>query len=481
MRKLLHLLLLLLTLGACKVGKPYRGVDVPMPSTYLTFLEGDQIPDTETINTLDLEKVAAINLGWWQFFDDAMLDSLIRIALRQNRNIHIAAERIMQNRYALRFQRAELYPKIGVQGSAERGNFLFNQIGQVNELYIAGTGLNWEIDFWGRLRNLSQSARYDLLASEYGLKSLQLSLITDVASTYFNWLQSLEELEIAQRNFALRDSMHRIIVARFEKGIIQQTDVDQSNILKTIAAGFVPRFERKSVQLENALNFLVGRNPTRLPKTGKLPALNSDLELDPGSPVDLLRNRPDILEAEYQLAAQNEQKGAAKANRLPTIRLNGSFGLITDDFQQWDLSNPLWNLGGQLVGPLLFWGQMQRMVDMAQSREYQQLFAYENKVLNALREMEDVIIEINTLKQEIVAAEARKKSALSAQFLSGERYSQGVTSYLEVLESQRQAFDAELALVQLRQAFLSAHVRYYNVTGGAPPLMKGSSLTTKPN
>ncbi|TVP43571.1 MAG: efflux transporter outer membrane subunit [Mongoliibacter sp.] len=468
MKTIIQVILMVLLFCACKVGKSYKGVDVPIPTTYNATLEEEQQAGTDNINTLDLEKVGDANLEWWSLFDDPLLDTLIRTSLRYNRNVGIAAERIMQNRYALRIQNAEMLPKIGAQVSADRGNFLFNQIGQTNELFIAGTGLNWEIDFWGRLRNLSDAARYSLLASEHGLKSMQLSLISDVATTYFHWLQALEELEIAERNFALRDSMHQIIVARFEKGIIQQTDVEQSNILKNIAAGSVPKFRRKSVQLENSLNFLVGRNPTKLPKSHSLPELRTEMDLNQSSPVDLLKNRPDILEAEFQLMAQNAQLGAAIANRLPGISLNATLGIITDDFRQWDLSNPLWNIGGQLMGPLFFWGQLKRRVDIEQSKEYQQLFAYENRVLNALREMEDIKVGISTLNQELLAARERKKSALSAQFLSGERYSQGVTSYLEVLESQRQAFDAELALVQLQQSLLSAYVQFYKASGGGP-------------
>jgi outer membrane protein, multidrug efflux system len=207
-------------LGSCKVGQSYRGADLAVPIAFNTSLQENEQAKTDSINTLDLEKTGDANLEWWRYFEDPLLDTLIRTSLRHNRNVNIAAERLMQNRYALRFQNAELLPKIGAQASAERGNFLFNQIGQVNELFIAGSGLSWEIDFWGRLRNLSDAARYNLLASQYGLQSLQISLIADVATTYFNWLQAVEELEIAERNFSLRDSMHQIILARFEKGII---------------------------------------------------------------------------------------------------------------------------------------------------------------------------------------------------------------------------------------------------------------------
>ncbi len=166
--------------------------------------------------------------------------------------------------------------------------------------------------------------------------------------------------------------------------------------------------------------------------------------------------------------AQNSQVGVANANRLPTISINATLGIISDYITELSLRNPLWNLGGQLAGPLFFWGQLRRQVDIAQSREFQALFHYENTVLNAFREVEDIKIEMSTLMEEINIAVERKASALNAQYLSGERYSQGITSYLEFLESQRQAFDAELELVHLQQQLLSSHAQLYRATGGGP-------------
>ena len=468
MRKLLYIAIAVLLLGACKAGKPYQGANISVPGQFKTDLTDAEMMPSDTVNTDSIPKIGNANILWWETFDDPVLIDLIQTALLYNRNALIATERIMQARYALKIQNANFLPMVGAQASAERGNFLFNQIGQVNELFIAGTGLYWELDFWGRIRNLSDAARFNLLSSEYGLQSIQISLISDVAGTYFNLLQARDEYEIAQRNFALRDSMHQIIQLRFDKGIVPQTDVDQSQILKAIAAGSVPRFQRKTVQLENALSFLVGMNPMHIAPGKPLTEQKLPMDLNGFSPSDLLSNRPDIIAAEYSLMAQNSQVGVAKANRLPTISLNATLGIISDNFADLSLKNPLWNLGGQLAGPLFFWGQLRRQVDIAQSKEYQALFAYENTVLNAFREVEDLKIEISTLMEEITIAKERKASALNAQFLSGERYSQGITSYLEFLESQRQAFDAELELVQLQQQLLSAHARFYSATGGGP-------------
>jgi outer membrane protein, multidrug efflux system len=468
MRKLLYITIAVLLLGACKAGKRYQGANVLVPGQFKTGLTDAEMMPSDTVNTDSIPKIGNANILWWESFDDPVLIDLIQKALLYNRNALIATERIMQARYALKIQNANFLPMIGAEASAERGNFLFNQIGQVNELFIAGSGLYWELDFWGRIRNLSDAARFNLLSSEYGLQSIQISLISDVASTYFNLLQAREEYEIAERNLALRDSMHQIIQLRFDKGIVPQTDVDQSQILKAIAAGSVPRFQRKTVQLENSLSFLVGMNPMHIATGKSLTEQKVDIELTGFSPSDLLSNRPDIIAAEYSLMAQNSQVGVAKANRLPTISLNATLGIISNNISDLSLKNPLWNLGGQLAGPLFFWGQLRRQVDIEQSKEYQALFSYENTVLNAFREVGDLKIEISTLMEEINIAKERKASALNAQFLSGERYSQGITSYLEFLESQRQAFDAELELVQLQQQLLSAYARMYRATGGGP-------------
>lgn len=458
--------LLVAGLASCKVGKPYQGSEIMVPDTFRTMATGQVIPSEELVNTVDLEKIGNPDLTWWSLFEDPTLDTLINQSLRYNRNAMIAAERILQSRYALRIQNAELLPKLGVQASAERGNFLFNQIGQVNELFVAGSGLNWEIDFWGRLRNLSDAARFELVASEYGLQSIQLSLVSEVSSTYFQYLRALDELEIAERNYALRDSMHQIILARFNQGIIQQTDVDQSLILKAIAQGTIPKFERKTNQLENLLSFLIGSNPRAIQRGKSLSSYNMELNFSALAPLDLLKYRPDVLAAEYELMRSQSLVGAAKAQQLPTVSLFGTAGVISNNLSDWTLRNPLWNVGGQLMGPLFFWGQLRRQVDIAYSRNNQAFFAYENAVLNAFREVEDAKIEIKTLLKEIEIMQERKDAALNAQYLSGERYTQGVTSYLEFLESQRQAFDAELELVALKQSLMGAYAKLYKATGG---------------
>jgi multidrug efflux system outer membrane protein len=279
-------------------------------------------------------------------------------------------------------------------------------------------------------------------------------------------VEARENLAISQRNLALRDSMLIIIEQRFDRGIIPMIDVNQAQIQKAIAAAAVPQYKRREAQLQNGLSVLVGYNPTFIATPIPLSAQNSQIDIQLYKPREIVKRRPDVVAAENTLIAQNARYGAAQAKRLPTLSIFGAIGLVTSNDPTFAVQNPLYNFGLQLAGPIIYWGQLKRAAMIEESRGFQSLYQYENVVMNAIREVEDVLIEIETLQEEITVAEYRLKAALNAQSLSGERYTQGVTSYLEYLESQRQAFDAELALTKARQQFLSAKMKLYKALGG---------------
>lgn len=464
MNKYILIFLVLFLAIACKMGKNYTGTDVYTPQGY-NQADTAVVIASDTINTDSLD-IAVSDILWWNLFEDPVLDSLIRIALENNRNALIAAENIMQARFALNIQNAELLPKFNMNASAQRGNYLFNRPGEESNLLIGSGSLYWELDFWGKLRRLSEASRAELAASEYGCRSILISLLSEVASTYFKLLQAKSQLEIAKRNTVSRDSMLIIINARYNNGIVPLIDVNQATVQQTIAAGAVPQYERNVVQLQNALSLLLGKNPGSIATGKTLEEQNFDLEIPTVLPKELLARRPDVLAAEFKLMGQNARVGAAQANRLPTISLSALLGYGGTDFTSINLQSPLWNLGGQLAGPIFYWGQLERKVDIEKSKRFQSLYNYENTVFNALREVEDVLVEIRTTKQEIEIATSRKAAALQAQQLSKARYDKGITSYLEYLEQQSQALDAELLLEQLRSNLLSAYVKLYKAVGG---------------
>ena len=464
MKQLLSILLVAVFLHSCKIGKNYSGTELEQPTSY-----AQEAPEMtvayDSVNTDSLE-LSTADLLWWDLYEDPVLDSLIATAMENNRDILIAAENVLQGRLALKNQNAEMLPKFDAQGQVQRGNFLLNQIGDPQNLILGAASANWELDLWGKLRRLSEAARADLVASEYGYRGVMISLISEVATTYFNLLRAKSQYEISMRNATSRDSMLQLIQARYDKGIVPVIDVNQATIQYTIAAGAVPQYELQIVQLENTLSILIGQNPGPI-LTGKpLSEQNYDIELPLARPVDLLARRPDVIASEYQLIAQNAQVGAAKGNRLPSLSVSALVGITADSFGNLSFNNPLWTITGQLAGPLFYWGQLKRQVDIEDSRRYQALYQYQNTVFFALKEVEDVLAEIRTTRNEIEIAERRLDAALQAQSLSRERYNMGVTSYLEFLEQQRQALDAELLLEGLRANLLSAYVRLYKALGG---------------
>jgi multidrug efflux system outer membrane protein len=260
--------------------------------------------------------------------------------------------------------------------------------------------------------------------------------------------------------------MTQIIQARYDKGIVPKIDVDQAIIQYTIAAGAIPQFEREIVQLQNSLSILLGKNPGPVVTGLQLKDQNMEVTLPLATPVELLHRRPDLIAAEYGVISANAITGAAKANRLPTLSLSGLVGIAAPSFSALTLDNPVWTMGGELLAPLFFFGQLQRQVDIEESRTFQAAYQYQNTVFAAVAEVEDLLASIRTTKAEITIALQRRKAALEAQFLAKERYDKGVTSYLEFLEQQRQAFDAELLLEDLRARQLTNYVQLYKALGG---------------
>jgi len=290
-----------------------------------------------------------------------------------------------------------------------------------------------------------------------------------VASTYFQLLEFETDLGISRETLALRDSMLTIIEARFDGGIAAEIELDQAKIQRAIAAAAVPQYERRIATTEHALSILVGRAPgpvaTGIALTDQPPVP----EIPVGLPSELLKRRPDILSAEQAVVAQNAVAGAAVAQRFPTISLTGLLGVASADLAGFTSGTTAYSVTGGLFGPLFYWGQNKRRVEIERLRTEQAALAYEQTVLEALGEVQDALVTIRTLKDEQVARQAHVDAAVHAQFLSQERYDKGVTSYLEALESQRQAFESQLFLAGVRRQLLQNHVLLYKALGGGWP------------
>ena len=438
--------------SGCTMGPKFEKPVVETPEMYRS-----QVSNADSI----------INLAWWELFQDTTLDTLVENALKNNREIQIAASRMEEARAFLGFTKADQYPKVDISANATRGNLVQGiQLEELSNNFFIAPVLGWELDFWGKYRQASEAARSELLASEFGLRKLQISLITDVVSTYFSLIDFRQRLNIARSTLELREKSLDIMQKRFDKGIIPEIDVYQARIQREIAAGAIPLFERQLILTENILSILLGR----LPQSYMLDE-GPDLFLQPpdipaGLPAQLLERRPDIAEAEFLLRAQTARIGVAEAQRLPSISLTGMLGKATDDLSQLSTGELGWSISGTLFGPIFNFNKNIRRVDIEEERARQALLRYESTVLQAFREVEDALAEVQTYRDQLTAKQREYEAAYGAAQLSRSRYDKGVTSYLEVLEAERSLFNVELQYSEIRAFFNNSYVRLYKALGG---------------
>ncbi len=452
MKKLLIPILFLLFLSGCMVGPDFKKPEIEAPKKFVRTLD-----DTQT----------EVNLRWWELLDDPHLRHLINRGLEHNKDILIALSHIRESRAALGMTSADKWPRFDLNAGAGYGNYLgsLNPGGASEHIHVMAT-TSWELDFWGKTRRMEESARAQLLASEYGLRSMQIALIAEIAQTYFRLIDFRARLKIAQKTLALRDKALDIIKQKFKHGVIPEIDVNQAEIQKHIAEVTIPFYRRNIAKTEHALSVLTGSNPHKITEISNIMSQNIDIEIPVGLPSDLLKRRPDISQALMNLKARNAEIGAAVAMRFPTISLTGAFGFASNDLSNITSNNMAWGIGGSLLAPIFHFNENKLRVALAEEKTKQALLAYEKSVLNAFREVEDTLVDISELKEELSAREKLLAAAKNAEKLSGQRYFQGVTSFIEVIEAQRQFFDSSLSYIQTRQELLTAYVKLYKVLGG---------------
>lgn len=326
--------------------------------------------------------------------------------------------------------------------------------------------MSWEIDFWGKFQRSTEAALAELVATEYGIRSVQLTLIADVVSGYYRLLDFHRRLAISQNTLASRIASLNIIQQRFYRGIISELDVNQAEIQKEIAAAAIPLYERSIAKTENGLSLLLGRFPDAVKIEKFSPEQLQPPDIPVGIPSDLLQRRPDISQAKYLLKAQTEKVGVAEALRWPAISLTGTLGAASTEISNITSEGGVWSAGGRLLGPVIDFNKNKKRVEVEEQKTQQLVLQYENSVLNAFREVDDALSEIATYRNELAAIDRQLKAAKNASGLSRERYDKGVSSYLEVLDTERTLFSTDLQQSELQQQYLNAYVNLYKALGG---------------
>jgi len=446
------ILLSLLVSGCTRLGPDFEEPIVATPESYRT-----QVQQVE----------AADDLQWWKLFDDPYLASLVSMALESNRDIRIAVSRIAQARAAVGFTEADQYPRLDLDGGINRGDFTGTGKSPNTDTssYISAP-LSWEIDFWGKFSRATEAARAELIASEYGLKTVQLTLVSEVVSSYTQLLDFHRRLTISRNTLKSRTEGLYIIQQRFEKGIIPELDVNWAQIEMEIAAAAIPLYQRSIAKTENSISILLGKLPGAIEIRTNLIERVIPPRIPVAMPAQILDRRPDITRDKFLLRAQTENIGIAEALRWPSISLTGTLGVANTEIGSLNVDGDTWSLGGRLLGPIFDFGKNKRRVEIEEQITQQFLFEFERSVLNAFREVEDALVEIKTYRQELAAIGRQLLAAKNANKLSRERYNQGVSSYLEVLETERRLFATDLTQSETQQLYLNSYVNLYKALGG---------------
>lgn len=448
-----------LVLTGCMVGPKYKRPPVTVPDTY-RGLAPDAGPQVAT--SIGDQK-------WWEVFQDPQLQGLIREALSQNYDVRIAAARVIQAQAVLGITRADQFPTITGGASSSNERLPATRITPAFETSPSQVNLSlfWELDFWGKYRRATEAARANLLATEWGQKAVMSSLVSNVASAYFQLLELDSEMDISRNTLASRKESLRLVEVRAKGGATSMLDVRQSEQLVYTAAGTIPDLERRIEQQENLINILLGKNPAPVTR-GKPLVENAILPTVPaGLPSSLLERRPDIQSSEQQLVAANARIGVAKAAYFPQITLTAVGG-----YQSAALTNlftgpaGLWNVGGQLVQPIFTGGRIRSNVRLTEAQKQEAVLIYQQSIQQSFREVSDSLVAYRKNQEFRAQQELLTNSAQDATRLSDMRYRGGVTSYLEVLDSDTRYFDAQLSLAQARLNERLALVQVYNALGG---------------
>jgi len=456
MRRILVITLIALCITGCAIGPDYKRPAIDVPESYR--YEPDKTADT--VNTL-----------WWKQFNDPVLDQLIEEALANNRDVKIAAANVEAAQGILMSTRSALFPQISYSGTALRQRVSENdQIPPTSKNPYTSlqvlTGATWEIDLWGRIRRLTESARANLLATEEARRGVILSLVAEVASSYVQLRALDEQLEISRRTLKTYADSVRLFELQHKYGQVSQITVEQARSQYETAAAQIPQTEIQIVLTENALSILLGRNPGPMPRGRTLVDLSTP-EIPAGLPSQLLERRPDILQAEQTLVAANAQIGATRALYFPSVSLTGVLGTSSADTSHlFRGSSTIWNYGASITGPIFTAGNIAGQVQQAEAGTEAALQNYLQTIQKAFADVENSLVSRQKLGEQAQAEERRVKAYKEYARLARLKYNGGYTSYLEVLYSETQLFPAELSAVQARASTLIAVSNVYKAMGG---------------
>ncbi len=409
---------------------------------------------------------------WREYFPDARLQALIAAALEHNRDLRIAAARVDEARALYGVQRADRLPNVsaGAGQNAARTPADLSARGRdtISRRYDVNVSLlSFELDFWGRVASLNEAAKASFLATEEARRAFRLSLIAGVADAYLSLQEAEERAGLAARTVAARAETLRLVGARREVGLAGDLDYLQADGAHESARAELASLERQRAVAANFLRALVGSERDDWPPGRSLGEQGIVPDLAAGLPSDLLVRRPDILAAEQRLLAANASIGAARAAFFPRIALTAASGTASAELSGlFDGGSRAWSFQPTLSLPIFSGGRLTANLDLAEARKEIAVAEYEKAIQQAFREVADLLVAREKLAGQLAAQEAFDRTQQQRLVLAEARYAAGVSSFLEVLDAQRDAFAARQGVIQTRRALLAAAAQLYKALGG---------------
>ena len=471
----------LLALPGCKVGPDFSRPAAPVATHWIA-------------ETPEAAPAAADTTDWWRVFDDPTLNALIETAYHDNLSLQIAGARILEAQAQLNVAIGEFFPQQQVlAGGAQyqrqsKATLLLPQADPVLSTSQLGLSATWELDFWGKYRRGIESDRAAMLSSVAAYDSALVSLTAGVASAYLNIRTLQQRITVARNNVKTQQESLRIARVQFENGETSELDVQQALTQLAQTQSGIPGLESSLQSTEDSLAVLLGTTPdeisARLSEPAAIPLAPSGVAT--GMPRDLLRRRPDVLQAELAAAAQSAGIGVAKANLYPSFSLAGSFGFVgttlhngsISDLFNWD--NRAATVSGSFVFPILNYGRIVNSVRVQDATFQQAVFNYQNTVLQAQQEVEDARAAFTAAQETLATLNDAEAAARRSVDLAIVRYKEGAADYTTVLTAQQLLLQIEDAQASARGAVPLALVSVYRALGGGWQLRQGQELLPAP-
>lgn len=445
-----------LLFSSCKIGREFSRVEqADMPAHFYSKKESQQ------------PELSVEDIGWSTLYEDTVLQNLIDRALENNKDMLIAAARIKEMMANKRIRFASMLPGVSLEAGGQKEMLNYGGEGEkYNSEFRANMSVGWEVDVWGNLRWQNDAAVAAYMQSVEAQRALHLTIVAQVAQEYFELRALDRQLTIVRQTLISREQGVQFAKLRYEGGLTSEIPYRQSLVELARTETMLPDIENEIKLKENNLAILVGDFPSSfIPRGQRIDEIDFPSELPVDLPSSLLRRRPDILQAEQQLVESNARVGAALTDIFPKLALTGRLGGENDELSNF-LKSPTWFISGFLTGPIFNFGKNKARHSAAQAAYEAEVHEYEKTVLNVFAEVNNAISSLEKAKTMRLSHQKLYDSANSYHQLAQLQYINGVVSFLDVLDSQRQLFDAEIALNDATLNELIATVNMYKALGG---------------